>query len=61
MEFAATDKHQSELNLKPSPAGEGGLAKRIVFKCFAKTDEVFLCPFLVRTRNRRKKAWGLRP
>ena len=23
VEFAATDKHQSELNLKPSPAGEG--------------------------------------
>ena len=21
--FVATDKHQSELNLKPSPAGEG--------------------------------------
>ena len=45
VEFAATDKRQSELNLKPSTVGEG----------------VFICLFLVRTRNRRKKAWGLRP
>ena len=37
----------NEMYSNHSPVGECGLAKRIVFKCFAKTDEVFLYAYFL--------------
>ena len=52
----------NEMYSNHSPVGECGLAKRIVFKCFAKTDEVFLyAHFLCAQEIGERKRGGYAP